>query len=326
MRLRKVTLFILILTLGFISCKKDDNAAEDIVVVPPRDRGEQQIADKALLLDYLSKHYYNSSAFTDPNTISTQDLVITKLGDDETDAPDGHTLLSDPGVVETKIVDFADTPYEYYILRLNQGEGGDSPTFADNVDVLYEGFTLDNEVFDSRVNLEKAPFDLVSLIPGWRKVLPQFNTAQSFVENGDGTVDYINHGAGVMFLPSGLAYFSSSIAGIGAYEPIIFKFDLIRTTENDHDGDGIPSFQEDLPDENGVKDGEFIVNFEDLTDEYDDDTDGDGVPNYFDADDDGDGIPTINEDLNEDGDPTNDIGKNGMPNYLDPEETEFVIK
>ena len=202
MRLRKVTLFILIITLGFISCKKDDNGVSDIVVTPPRDRGEQQIADKALLLDYLDNHYYNSSAFTDPNTISTQDLVITKLETDETVAPVGHTLLANPGVVETKTIDFADTTYEYYILRLNQGGGEASPNFADNVDVLYEGFNLDNEIFDSRVNLEKEPFDLVSLIPGWRKVLPQFNTAQSFVENGDGTVDYMNHGAGVMFLPS----------------------------------------------------------------------------------------------------------------------------
>ena len=88
----------------------------------------------------------------------------------------------------------------------------------------------------------------------------------------------------------------------------------------------MPSYLEDLPNENGVRDGEFTVNFDDLTDEYDDDTDGDGNPNYFDSDDDGDGIPTTNEDLNEDGDPTNDIGKNGIPNYLDPEETDFVIK
>ncbi|MHA7943468.1 FKBP-type peptidyl-prolyl cis-trans isomerase [Formosa sp. 3Alg 14/1] len=53
----------------------------------------------------------------------------------------------------------------------------------------------------------------------------------------------------------------------------------------------------------------------------DDDTDGDEVPNIIDIDDDGDDVPTIWEDLDNDGDPTNDIGANGIPNYLDPTET-----
>lgn len=48
------------------------------------------------------------------------------------------------------------------------------------------------------------------------------------------------------------------------------------------------------------------------------DTDGDGYPNYIDTDDDGDNITTINEDLNKDGDPTNDdTDGDGIPNYLD---------
>ena len=321
MRLRKVTLFILILTIGFISCNKDDNEAT-IVTVEERDRDEQQEADMDSLNDYLSSHYYNASAFVSNVDPSINDLIIIEVEDGES-VPDGYAnLLEAVGVAKTTV--YAETDYEFYILDLNKGGGDSSPTFADNVFVTYEGFTLDNEVFDSAII--PVEFDLLSLIPGWRKVLPNFKTAVGFIENGDGTVDYIDHGVGVMFLPSGLAYFSSSTTGISSYEPIVFKFELLKTTTNDHDGDGIPSYLEDLPNENGEKDGEFTVNFEDLTDEYDDDTDGDGTPDYFDSDDDGDGIPTINEDLNEDGDPTNDIGKNGIPNYLDPEETEFVIK
>jgi len=316
MSLRKIGLFIFSFVVAFSSCKKDDDGGGDVVIIEIRDRGEQQIADNALLLDYLESHYYNSSDFDASNTNpKIKDLVITKLADDETDVPDGYTLLSNPGVVETKNVIFAETDYEIYILRLNQGGGAESPNFADNVDVIYEGFTLDGEVFDSRINLEKAGFDLLNLIPGWRKVLPEFNSAEDFVEASDGTVDFLNHGTGVMFLPSGLAYFSNATAGISAYEPIIFKFELIRTSENDHDADGIPSYKEDLN-----NDGEFSINSqEDINDG--DDTDNDGTPNYFDIDDDGDGVLTINEDLNGDGDPTNDIGANGIPNYLDSEET-----
>lgn len=49
-----------------------------------------------------------------------------------------------------------------------------------------------------------------------------------------------------------------------------------------------------------------------------DDTDEDTVPNYLDIDDDGDGILTRFEDENGDGDPTNDDSDNdGIPDYLD---------
>ncbi|WP_340077431.1 hypothetical protein [Leptobacterium sp. I13] len=50
-----------------------------------------------------------------------------------------------------------------------------------------------------------------------------------------------------------------------------------------------------------------------------DDTDGDGVPNYLDTDDDGDGTLTINEyDENNDGIP-DDSDSDGIPDYLDNE-------
>ena len=324
MTLRKATLFILILTLGFVSCKKDDDGGTVDVII--RDRTEQQLADNDSINKYLNNHYYNSSEFEALTNPSIEELVITKLLENET-VPVGSTLLID--AIETKTVVFSDTDYEIHFLDLNKNvsENAPSPSFADNVLVTYEGFTLENVVFDSAIN--PVLFDLTSLIPGWRKVLPEFKTSESVEEainvdsNGDGipdisdgTLNYNNHGVGVMFLPSGLAYYSSATSGISVYSPIIFKFDLLKTSENDHDGDGVPSYLEDLN-----NDSEFIVNFDDLTDETDDDTDGDGTPDYFDIDDDGDGVLTINEDLNGDGDPTNDIGSNGIANYLDPEET-----
>ena len=100
----------------------------------------------------------------------------------------------------------------------------------------------------------------------------------------------MNHGVGVMFLPSGLGYFATGAAGIPAYSPLVFKFDLLQMKQNDHDNDGIPSYKEDL---NG--DGEFTVaNADDDTITHDD-TDGDSIPNYFDSDDDADGVLTIDE-------------------------------
>ena len=44
---------------------------------------------------------------------------------------------------------------------------------------------------------------------------------------------------------------------------------------------------------------------------------------YLDSDDDGDNIPTIDEDLDADGDPTNDDTDNdGIPNYLDNDDDD----
>ena len=49
------------------------------------------------------------------------------------------------------------------------------------------------------------------------------------------------------------------------------------------------------------------------------DNDGDGIADYLDDDDDNDGIPTIDEDLNGNGNPTDDDSDgDGIPNYLDP--------
>ncbi|PKQ45122.1 FKBP-type peptidyl-prolyl cis-trans isomerase [Confluentibacter flavum] len=284
MNLGKIGLLILFLALGLLSCKKDD---DDVTpVTPPRDRGEQQIIDNDSLIGYLESHYYNSVDFESNPNPSISDLIITKLADGEV-VPDGSELLM-TAVEPAKTVNFADTDYEFYVLVLNEGGGEDSPTFADNIVVTYEGFTLDNEVFDSAVT--PVTLDLTNLISGWRKVLPDFNTAESFVDNDDGTVNFINHGVGVMFLPSGLAYFSNAQTNLSAYSPIVFKFELFQMFQNDHDGDGIPSYLEDLTD-----DGEFTVNFENANDPDDDDTDGDFNPDYADADDDGDGVLTKNE-------------------------------
>ncbi|GAA4819443.1 FKBP-type peptidyl-prolyl cis-trans isomerase [Litoribaculum gwangyangense] len=312
MTLRKVTFFILILIIGVVSCKKDDDSL-DIPVVEIRDRTEQQLADKDSILKYLNNHYYNSDEVNSllPN-VGIKDIVINKLLEGETEAPVGSTLLINASNLETKTVTYADTEYEYYILRINQGGGLESPTFADNVLVNYEGFTLADDVFDSSVSA--VPFDLTEVISAWRRVIPEFNVAESFSENGDGTISYSNQGTGVMIIPSGLGYFSNATAGIPSYSPLIFKFELYKMSQNDHDSDGIPSYLEDL---NG--DGEFIVNFQDLKVNTDDDSDGDGTPDYFDSDDDGDGILTIYEDINKDGNPTNDDSNgNGIPNYLDP--------
>ncbi|WP_299225879.1 hypothetical protein [uncultured Psychroserpens sp.] len=310
MTYKNTILFLFIIVLGFSSCKKDDE--ETFIPAPVRDRAEQQITDKDSLLNYLQTHYYNSSAFTTPGNYSYTSIIINELPRDEQgnyeDLPDptNNTLLID--AVETLNILIDDVDYEYYVLRLNQG-GGDNPNFTDDIRINYSGNFLDGEVFDNTVNAD-TPLDLTSVVRGWRDVLTNFNTAVGLVENPDGTSDFDNYGFGVMFLPSGLGYFASPPPGSGipAYANLVFKFELYQSGVNDHDNDGILSHLEDLNNNLDV---------------FDDNTDGDTLPNFFDTDDDNDGVPTIFEDIDNDGDPSNDdTDGDGIPNYLDASSTQ----
>ncbi|NHF61593.1 gliding motility-associated C-terminal domain-containing protein, partial [Flavobacteriaceae bacterium TP-CH-4] len=99
-----------------------------------------------------------------------------------------------------------------------------------------------------------------------------------------------------------------------------FNFDGIPDqafTGTDTDGDGLDDGYEG----SDVDDG-FDVNDE-IDDPANDlpDTDGTEDVNYRDLDDDGDGIDTPDEDADGDGDPTNDDSNgDGIPDYLDPKQ------
>lgn len=127
----------------------------------------------------------------------------------------------------------------------------------------------------------------------------------------------------------------------GSIVEVILK--TINCNDNvDYDLDGIPTILEDLNGdgnlENDDTDGDGIPNFLDNDDDGDmiltsaeyvfanngrnenalRDTDGDGIPDYLDNDDDGDGVLTIDEDYNHNGDPNDDdVNNNGIPDYLD---------
>ncbi|WP_248722535.1 FKBP-type peptidyl-prolyl cis-trans isomerase [Seonamhaeicola sp. ML3] len=314
MKLEKIGLIVLCFAFVVFSCQNDDggnNFTEEEI----RDRAEQQALDIVTLEDYLKTHYYNKSSFEGNNDPKIADLQIKSTEGLSISENADSLLINAVGAPKTS--PFADITYEYYVLTLNEGGSNKSPSIADNVVINYEGFLLDNRVFDSAIT--PVNFDLTNLIVGWGKVLSLFNTSGSGpMENGDGTFSYSNNGVGVMFLPSGLAYFNAPPAGIiEPYTPIAFKFELFDTSENDHDNDGIPSYKEDLNNNGFVRD--------DNTDEDLDPRTGIPIYNYLDSDDDGDGVPTANEDIDGDGDPTNDIGKNGKPKYLDPEETESNV-
>ena len=311
MKFKLYILLITILLLGF-SCGDDDD--DVIVEVPEADRTEQQVIDNDSLVSFLQSHYVDESLLTNNPTILFNEIEINQLPEDaELPNPDQNSLLID--MVETLTTTYFDVEYEYYILKINQGGSENSPNFSDKVRGSYEGTLMDDTVFDS--SSTPVDFDLTSTIAGWGRVLPEYNNAEDFIVNSDGTVTYNNPGIGIMFLPSGLGYYSAAAGTVPVYSNLIFKFKVFQSEVNDHDFDNVPSHLEDL-------NGDY-----DLTN---DDTDDDTFADFIDSDDDNDGTLTIDEDLEPDsdltvdrdgdGDPTNDdTDGDGIPNYLDPDDT-----
>ncbi|MDP2088602.1 MAG: peptidylprolyl isomerase [Flavobacteriaceae bacterium] len=267
----KYLIAFLILGLVIFSCSKDDDKVFD--------HAAQAILDDEALVKYLNTHY-----------LDVPSGIIKTIKNGES------PLFNDVNLKSKEVVENEIT-YKLYYLVQNIGTTK-SPTRVDSVYVNYRGVLLDSTLFDKG----KSWFQLNNLIEGWRHAFPLFKGGTAVI-NPDESFDFVNHGKGILFIPSGLGYQNRAQGIIPENSPLIFYFDLYDVNESDDDNDMVPNYKEDL---NG--DGEVI----------DDDTDGDKIPNFLDKDDDGDGILTRDEDLDGDGDPTNDdTNGNGIPNYLD---------
>lgn len=113
----------------------------------------------------------------------------------------------------------------------------------------------------------------------------------------------------------------------GNYDLTTITIKLIDCTDND--SDGVIDLDEDLNTNGNLNDddGDNVPTSIEINSTSGRnsnhihtyiDTDNDLIENYIDNDDDGDGILTVNEDYNNNGDPTDDdTNSNGIPDYLD---------
>ena len=265
------------------SCNKADSPTP----VPVRAFDTQYAADIAIIEDYLNTHYLEVA--------SNQDVTISKIVDPSVQSSMMSMLNSEtyPKLLVKEVVS-NDVTYKIYYFKLREDyETGIAPSKADSVLASYNGTYLSyktetvNEVSTTTLlatQFEYTPFPTLFLrldtaVRGWREILPLFKSGQKIDVPGEPT-SYIDFGAGIIFIPSGLGYFNLPQAGIPAYSPLVFSFKLYDVKFTDQDQDGILSNDEDL---NG--DGDFT----------NDDTDGDGVQNLYDVDDDGDSYLTKNE-------------------------------
>ncbi|MCM4154169.1 hypothetical protein DHD05_21480 [Arenibacter sp. N53] len=297
---------ILLLTLIFVtiwSCKKDDG--NDIEVVPPRLLSEVAVENDAEIQAYLKTHFYNYDDFAEPidEGFDLRIKIDTIAGANA----DKKSLFEDAKTQVIKIsssdlgLDAGEVDIEHTLYYVVAREGaGENPTPVDSVYLKYQGMRLDGTIFDSRLGTP-VWFDMQGsgvsgnsgVIKGFKEGMPKFKSGGDIIENGDGTFTVTGSGVGLIFMPSGIAYFSGSAPGV-SYAPLMFEVNLLATNTTDHDRDGINTILEDLN-----KDGNL----------FNDDTDEDGIPNYLDTDDDGDGILTEDE--------IKDANNDGVPDYLD---------
>ncbi len=298
--MKKTTLLVqlVIAILVLAACRPDDGPGS----IPIRDAREVYAEDLVKLNSFLNTHFYNYEAFQANPTADIEILFDTIADANSTKIPLAQQ-------VEVKTLRRGDIDYNYFVLRVRQGEGSGRATFADSTLVSYKGSLLNRNVFDSSQN--PIWFDLPVAISGFTAAVTEFNDALSAAQQPDGVVTFAGAGVGAVFMPSGLGYFASPVTGIPLYSPLIFTFKVCSTKITDHDGDGILSIYEDLEGDGNLRTPGG------------DNTDGDINPgfNYLDPDDDGDGIPTRleNADPNGDGNPDDalDSDGDGIPDYLD---------
>jgi FKBP-type peptidyl-prolyl cis-trans isomerase len=279
--------FILsMLSLALFSCSKD----KEEEVVPPREFSVQYATDIKDIEEYL-KTYYIEQVTTD------FDVKISKI-------PAGGTQKSiwDQTTYPLKFreVKLHDVNYKVYYLVLQQGKG-ESPSNADAVFAAYKGDYLQQVTKDGVTTLTVTEFEksnspqqffqLPGVIKGWSEIFPLFKHG-TYSPSSDGTVSYKDFGAGVMFIPSGLAYYNSSQGTIPSYAPLVFSFKLYEIQRNDQDGDGIPSYLEDLDGDGYMYSFTNKALYPTKPTSNVDDTDGDEVPDFIDVDDDADNYTT----------------------------------
>lgn len=295
----KSLFYLLIVVLSFNSCSNNDDDDGGIEFVPERDRAEEAAFAKIEIEEFLQTHFYNYEEFENPPADFDFKIVFDSLVGENADK---IPLIEQ--VTSKQVVDRVrpEVVYTLYYLNPIQGEGI-QPIFADEVLVNFRGLFLDLNAFDASSSPIK--FDLTTVVVGFQEAMVEFNSASGFTENPDGTVNFENFGVGAVFIPSGIGFWLDSPPGIPLYSQLIFTFNLLEVTQDiDHDEDGVLSFLEDL------NNNSFLG---------DDDTDGDGIPNYLDTDDDGDGVLTRDE-VNTLPDGTvefPDSNGNGIPDYLD---------
>ena len=262
--------FAILLLAGTIySCTK---AEDPYVAVPLRDYKEQFITDSTAIDTYFKTHrmIVSTDGKLDVSFVTETNVALSmrKLP---------HAYLKDTTVSEDGI------DYKFYFVKLNEGSQR-RPTQMDSVYVNYRGTVIVDASTEFETSVNPVWFRLQELISGWGHIFPSFKTG-TYASNPPNGPTFSGFGAGVVFLPSGLAYYEQGQGAIPSYTPIAFAFKMCELRYRDHDRDGILS-----KDERAF--GTLSATERWKVNPLNTDTDADGTPDLYDIDDDGDDILT----------------------------------
>ncbi len=278
---------------------EDDEELPALQNIKINDFAEQNVIDDKKIINFLKYNYVE--VINNPGAANDQDVVVKELLFGNT-----ATRIFDMPNLKTIDVTANGITYKVYFLQLREGSG-ERPCNVDNVFMSYSGQVIQElatagPVFDFSTNPQTfLPFfGNNAVIRGFSEILPQFKTA-IISKAADGSNVYNDFGAGIMFIPSGLAYYNVKRGdNIPEYSPLMFKFKLFNLARTDQDNDGIPSYLEDIKGvDNDTADGYVykalqVLENGVLINKYisDDDTDNDGIPDFVDVDDDNDLVST----------------------------------
>jgi len=313
-------LLVILALIGVImGCNNDDDGLGG-VSIPPRALSEVEPENDEEIQEFLQTHFYNYEDFVEPvdPDFDFRVLIDTIAGENADKTPLSQQVESLSITVASEqfnLEDGEEVPHTLYYVEVREGAGS-SPTIADSTLLKYEGFLLDDSRFDAVSDFfwQELPFFIRGFANGTATI--KSGTTDGLIINADGTTQITDSGIGLIFIPSGLAYFNSPPnTTIGAYDPLVFSIEVgLFIEDTDNDNDGIPSIAEDLDGDNDV---------------FNDNTDNDiereqglliGIPNFQDIDDDGDGVLTRTEISDADGNiifPYPDTDGDGTPDYLD---------
>jgi len=293
----KYYFILLITTITLFSCTKDPEVSAP---VPAREFAVQYATDIADIEEYLKTYYIED---INPDVVTK----ISKIPTGGNQSPIWSYLnnATFPKLLSRDVIRNGIT-YKLYYVVLREGTGV-SPSSTDAVLTAYRGEYLSRTkvaevntlgaTFFEEISSTPQFFELPTLQVRWGEVLPEFKTG-TYASNSDGTISYSNFGAGILFFPSGLAYYDQGNTNIPAYAPLVFSIKLYEINRLDSDKDGIPNYLEDLDGDKYMTNYSNPVFYPTPPSDairYADDTDRDGIPNYQDTDDDGDGVSTKTE-------------------------------
>lgn len=231
--MKKVIFALFAVSVLVVSCKKDDDYKED----PPRDRGEEAIAAQNEIEEFLNSYAYNYEDFENPSEEFDYRVVIDSIIPGSNKIP----LIEQ---VEYKTVEDpyeSSVKYKMYYLKVAQGEGA-AVADAEAAYITYESWRmLSNEQLERTSSSDPKPFAFENKASntGLKEALKEFNAAEGFIVNDDGTITYEGYGIGAVFVPSGLAFYNNPplAAPIGVYNQLIYTFQVKGVSEQEEEED-----------------------------------------------------------------------------------------